>query len=129
MRIVKEGMAWLHTEEGVKFYMKPINNGSRSEHNPPHVHGVVDEDGGYDAAFAISDGHKMTKGKFPPKKEKIATKWVRENSEELQRKWDQQDLTPFDESKKIGGKIYRWPWKVVEHRAVNNGIWMGIVAF
>ena len=127
MAITKEGMAWVGSTDDnvIKFYINrfDLSDGGRSEHLPPHVHGKVKQDGGYNAEFAISDGHKI-KGDFPRNLRREAEKWVAEHSEELQKMWDTQDFHPVAEARRIGGRTYRQPWQVVSHKMTDDGIYL-----
>ena len=68
--------------KGMKVYM----NYSLDEHNPPHIHGVIDEK----RCSVALDGSVLESKQFPKKMLNELVKFVLTHKEELTKMWDNQ---------------------------------------
>ena len=74
--------------KGMKVYM----NYSIDEHNPPHIHGVID-----DKRCAIGlDGSVLEGKQFPKKMLNELVKFVLSHQEELNKMWEGQKFSKFN---------------------------------
>ncbi len=64
----------------------------QSEHNPPHIHAIYDED---TAAFNIRTG-ELIDGGFPTRATDLVREWIAINREALLEMWETQEFKKLD---------------------------------
>lgn len=67
----------------IKMFFKP------KEHEPSHIHALYGE---YMGEFNIKTG-EMIQGDLPQKAEAMVREWIGEHSEQLQKMWDEQNIS------------------------------------
>jgi len=67
----------------IKMFFKP------KEHEPSHIHALYGE---YMGEFNIKT-RKMIQGDLPNKAEAMVKEWMEEHADELQKMWDDQNIT------------------------------------
>ena len=81
-------MPIIATIKGMKVYM----NYSLDEHNPPHVHGVIDEK----RCSVALDGTVLEGKQFPKKMLNELVKFVSSHKKELEEMWEKQNFSKLN---------------------------------
>lgn len=81
-------MPIITTIKGMKIYM----NYSLDEHNPPHVHGVIDEK----RCSVALDGTVLEGKQFPKKMLNELVKFVSSHKKELEEMWAKQNFSKLN---------------------------------